>query len=197
VCRELALGQEPRLNLLPPEWEQQRRSARLRRTLVRAGIVAGVLYVVGLILLVSLLAAQQAHLRRREAKIKELQPELAAARQLRGELLEMERQLDPRTSALEVLRELSVRLPDNVKLTGFDYKRDPDLKKDQTVTLRGQAQTTTAILDYVKALKTAGLFLNVETVGNMRTLPGGLTTFEVLCTFKTATAGGAAGHGAQ
>ena len=197
LCREMTVGQPPRLNLLPAEWGQRRQKARTRRNLVRAGIVVGALYVLGLILFASLMAERQTRLKRTETKIKQLQPDLAAARQLRGELLEMERQLDVRTSALEVLREASLRLPDNVKLSGFDYKRDPDYKKDQTVTLRGQAQTTTAILDYIKALESAGLFSSVKPVGNMRTLPGGLTTFEVLCIFKTATAGAAAGHGAQ
>jgi hypothetical protein len=56
-------------------------------------------------------------------------------RNYRAQLLAMSKQLDLKYSALEVLRGVAVLLPDNVKLTSFVYK------KDQTVTIKGQAPT--------------------------------------------------------
>ena len=189
LCREVALAPSSRLNLLPAEWILRRQAAKTRRNLIQGAIAAGGVYVLALVIFLAMLAARQTRLRGLESQIKRLQPDAAAVKQLRGEVTEMERQLDESTTALEVLRDVSVRLPENVKMTNFDYHRN------QTVALRGQSRTTGAIYDFIKGLEETGLFSNVKTVGNMKTLADGLTTFELLCTFKTAPGGAAAAHG--
>jgi len=91
----------------------------------------------------------------------------------------MSKQLDLKYSALEVLREVAVLLPDNVKLTSFVYK------KDQAVTIKGQAPTPTLALDFQSRLEKCALFSEVK-ADRSATEAGGLTKFGLTCTLKTA-----------
>jgi len=180
LCQECAEGGG--LNLLPDEWRQRRRQARLRRDLWRGGIAAAAAAAAVTAALGLSLLWRQWQLRDVQAAVARLQPEYRRARDMHSEMVAMQRQLDTKYSALEVLREVSLRLPDAVKLTGFVFK------KDQKVTLRGQAQTAGAALEYVGQLDKCELFGEVKTV-SMSTPPGGgLTKFEVDCRLKTAAA---------
>jgi len=73
-----------------------------------------------------------------------------------------------------------VLLPENVKFNGFTFK------KDESVTLRAQAQSAALTHDYISRLEKSQLFSKVTT-GAERTEPGsGLTKFDVVCTLKSA-----------
>lgn len=184
LCQEPAAGQ---LNLLPEEWRQRRRAARLRRDLIRGGLAAAVAGLVALIVLGSLLTWRKWQLNEVQAEIARLQPEYRKARDMHSEMVAMQSQLETKYSALESLREVSGRLADSVKLTKFIFK------KDQKVTLSGQAQAAAAALEYVGRLTKCDLFAEVKTV-SMSTPPGGgLTKFEVDCKLKSAMATGATG----
>ena len=93
----------------------------------------------------------------------------------------MSKQLDLKYSALEVLRGVAVLLPDNVKLTSFVYK------KDQAVTIKGQAPTATLALDFQSRLEKCDLFSKVV-AERSATEASGLTKFSLTCTLKTAAA---------
>ena len=181
LCLQCAGGEAAPLNLLPDEWRQRRQAAAMRRRLIRGVIAVGVIYVLALAAFVSMLIVKRAQLHRVENEVKKQQPAFLAARELQSQLIAMSNQLDTKTSALEVLRDVCTRLPENVKLTYFQYK------KDQSVALKGQAPSAALALDYQSQLEKSDLLAKV-TPGTSRTDPvTGLTKFELTCTLKTAT----------
>jgi Tfp pilus assembly PilM family ATPase len=183
LCIETAASDATRLNLLPDEWRQRRRAAQRRRRLILSGIVLGTIYLLGLAVFLSLMRLQQSRLNDVKAKIAQRQTALNDARELQRLLVTTQKQLDTKYSALEILRQVSDVMPENVKLNGFTFK------KDLTVALKAQAQSVPIANDFISRLEQCTLFSKV-TPGQMRTeLPaaGGLTKFEVTCTLKSAS----------
>jgi hypothetical protein len=180
LCVE-AVSDARRLNLLPDEWRQRRQRAQRRRRLASGGIVLSVIYLLGLAVFLSLMGVQQSRLNRVKAEIAQNQKAFNDTRELQRLLLTMQKQLDTEYSALEVLREVSVVMPENVKLNGFTFK------KDQTVTLKAQAESAAIANDFISELERCRLFSRIAP-GQMRTDPGagGLTKFDVVCTLKSA-----------
>jgi len=180
VCLETARGDIAHLNLLPDEWRIRRRAARVRRSLVRGAIAIGAVYVIAMLGFLTLVAWQKTQLNGVQTRINRLQSEYDKARTLHKTLVAMEKQLDTKYSALEVLREVGSLMPDNVKLNGYTFKRD------DTVTLRAQAQTATLATDFISRLEKSELFSKV-TSGTSRSDPAtGLTKFDVVCNLKSA-----------
>jgi type II secretory pathway component PulL len=180
VCLETARAGATRLNLLPDEWRERRRAAKLRRTLIRGGIAVGAAYLLVLVVGLAVMAIQNARVSGVTNKIKALHGQYVEAKTLQKTLVAMQKQLDTKFSALEVLRETSLLMPDNVKLNGFLFK------KDDAITLRAQAQSAALATEYISRLEKSELFSKVAT-GSMRSEPGsGLTKFDVVCTLKSA-----------
>ncbi len=185
-----AAGATAQLNLLPDEWRQRRRAAQTRRRLITAGAIALAAYLVALGAFAALLTARRAHKNKVDAEIKQLTPSYDAARRLYEELVAMQHQLDTKSSALEVLRQTSILMPDSLKLTQFQFKKDAT---QTTLTLKGQAQSATLVNDFIGQLEKCELFAKV-TPGQMRSEPSGLTRFDILCTLKTGVEGARPAH---
>ena len=181
LCLEYAGSVSPPLNLLPDEWRQKRQTAAFRHHLIRGAIAVAAVYAMALAVFVSFLVLRNSHLRRVNNEIGARQAQFQKAKNLQSELLAMSKQLDLKYSALEVLRGVAVLLPDNVKLTLFVYK------KDQAVTIKGQAPTATLALDFQSRLEKCDLFSKVV-AERSATEASGLTKFGLTCTLKTAAA---------
>ncbi len=180
VCMETARAGAIRLNLLPEEWRERRRAAKLRRTVIRGAIAVASAYVLALLVFLTAMGVQQARVTGLQSKIAALQGKYDNVRKLHKTLVTLQKQLDTKYSSLEVLREVSLLLPDNVKLNGFTFK------KDDSVTLRAQAQSAALAHEYISRLEKRELFSKVTT-GAERTEPGtGLTKFDVVCSLKSA-----------
>jgi type II secretory pathway component PulM len=179
LCMEGTAAQ-PRLNLLPDEWRQRRRAARVRRMVIQGAIAVGVLYLLVVGVFLVMMGLRQTRFSRMDAQVKRLQPQYTAARQLHEELVAMQKQLDTKYSGLEVLREVSTRMPEGLKLNQFVFKRD------QNVTLRGQSQSASMTYDFISKLEQCDLFSSVKTVQVRNEGAAGLTKFEVVCTLKSA-----------
>jgi hypothetical protein len=130
------------------------------------------------------LAIRAAQQRNVEKEVKNLQPQFAEARQTQGLLISMRNQLDTKFSALEVLREITVRVPEGVRLSEFVFK------KDQTVSLKGQAPTAAIAIDFQSRLEQSEFFSKITQGSQWRTEAGGLTKFDMACTLKTAATPG-------
>jgi hypothetical protein len=177
---ETVTGKAAGINLLPDEWRQRRQTAHFRRLLIRCGIVLGVIYVLVLVGFLTFMWMQRSQLRMIDRQIAKARPRYEEARQTHAGLIAMQKQLDAQYSALEVLREVTTLMPDNLKCSSFAFK------KDQTVTLKGQAQSAAMYNDFVSRLEKCVLFSKVAP-GQSRIEPGtGLTRFEVVCTLKSA-----------
>lgn len=181
LCLECAGTAVPPLNLLPDEWRQKRQTAAFRHHLIRGAIGVIALYAMALGVFLTFLVLRNSQLHRVDNEINTHQAEFHKAKALQSELLAMSKQLDLKYSALEVLREVSVLLPDNVKLTSFVYK------KDQAVTIKGQSPTAALALDFQSRLEKCDLFSKVV-AERSATEAGGLTKFGLTCTLKTAAA---------
>ncbi len=183
LCLQYATGETTQLNLLPEEWRQKRQIKALRRRLIRGAIAVGIVYVLALAVFLTLLAVKNAQLNRVSREIKSRQGESAAARELQGKLIAMRNQLDTKFSALEVLREITTRMPKDMQLNSFAFK------KDLTLSLKGQAPSGAIALDFQSRLQQCELFSKVS--GRSDTV-GGLTKFDLTCTLRTAAGPGTA-----
>ena len=184
LCMQCATGEGATLNLLPEEWRSRRQSTAFRQRLIRGAIGVGVVYALALAVFLTLFAVKKTHLLRVESEIKSRQTKFLEAKELQGQLIAMTKQLDTQSSALEVLREVASRLPENVKLTYFQYK------KDQAVSIKAQAPSASAALEFQTQLEKCELFSKIAP-GTSRTEPvSGLTKFDLTCTLKTAAGAG-------
>ena len=181
LCLQYATGETAQLNLLPEEWRQKRQIKALRRRLIRGVIAVGIVYVLALAVFLTLLAVKKAQLNRVTREIKNQQGAFVDARQTQGQLMAMRNQLDTKFSALEVLREITVRMPKDMQLSSFVFK------KDLTLSLKGQAPSGAIALDFQSRLQQCDLFSKVS--GRSDTV-GGLTKFDLTCTLKTAAGPG-------
>jgi len=179
VCLESARTGLQRLNLLPEEWIESRRKARVRQVALRSLIGLGVVYAVVLVTFLTMLGVKKAQISRVERELRRLQPQYVSALDLHKMQLAMEQQLDTKHSALEVLREVSQLMPDNVKLNGFSFQ-----KKDDKVTLHGQAQAAGFANDFIGHLEKSELFTKVTPLGQRIEQGTGLTKFDVECSLK-------------
>jgi hypothetical protein len=181
LCLECAGEGGTPLNLLPDEWRQKRQAAAFRRRVIRGAIAAAAVYVAALVVFLSFLVLRNSDLHRVENDIKDRQTRFRQAKELQSALLAMSKQMDTKYSALEVLRGIAVLLPENVKLTSFSYK------KDQSVTIKGQAPTPTLALDFQSRLEKGELFTKVVPERSTQEASG-LTKFGLTCTLKSAAA---------
>lgn len=181
LCTESAVAGGRPLNLLPDEWRERRRRAKVRRHLVRGSIALLSLYMIALGVFLLLMAVRRTQLSSVESDKKKIAAEFNSSRLLHSELVAMRKQLDTKFSALEVLRETSTRIPENLmKLSYFLFK------KDQNLALRGQAQSAEMAYDFISRLEQCELFSSVKTVAVRTEGAAGLTKFEVLGTLKSA-----------
>ena len=182
LCLESAGSDTRRLNLLPDEWRQRRRSAHRRRILIRSGIALAVVYLLILAGLFTGTLLRQAQLRQVRAENRRLEPELLATRRLHSELLALQKQLDTKHSALEVLRQVCLLMTEKVKLSAFVFRRD------DSVTLRGQADSASSVYEFISRLEHCDLFANVKTQAVRTEGAAGLTKFEILASLKSTPA---------
>ncbi len=169
---------EHRFNLLPDEWRQRRRAARMRRAAVRWLAVVGAIYLVGFAGFAAMRLLRQRQVESLRTQIRGLEPDYQAARQLRSELVAMQKQLDTKYSSLDVLREVSALMSTNIKLDSFSFRRD------ETVVLKGQANSAQAVYDLIRSMEQCELFSEVKTAA-VKT-QASLTKFELVATLRSA-----------
>ena len=184
LCLETTVGEAPtHLNLLPDEWRQRRHKARQRRMMIIGGIVVAVVYALVVAAVLTWLWMQQSGVQTVNSQIKHRQKRYDAALATHAELIAMQKQIDTKYSALEILRVVTELMPpEGLKLNSFVFK------KDQTVTLRGSASAANSANDFIGRLEKCDLFAKTPPVKTLsvRSEAGGLTKFEVLCTLKSA-----------
>ncbi len=158
---ERAPARQAVLDLVPTVWRAATGAARSRRRLLAAATAALGLWAIVLGVFIAGFQVNRRALARREAQMERLRQPADNVRALQRQVRAFEAFLDRQRSALECLREASLRLPTDVNLTTFQFK------KGRTVTLRGEARQVDAIYDFKKALDQVALFEGVE-MGNIQ-----------------------------
>jgi len=174
---DAATEEAARFNLISDEWRERRRRAQTRRRVIRAVLIVVAGYALALLGYGGAWLRQSWQLNDLAAQIRALQKPFAEARAVRNTMQMLEERLDTQQTALEVLREVTVLLPNNVRLIGFNFK------KGQSVVLRGETGSAALASEYIGRLERCPLFSAAKTV-SMPTTPEGLTKFEVVCTLK-------------
>ncbi|HMP77740.1 MAG TPA: pilus assembly protein PilM [Kiritimatiellia bacterium] len=147
------------LDLAPAEWKATLASKKLQHNLVMAGGIFILLWLLAVGGLVAGLSVQKKQLAAARAELLALRDPARSVEQLKEQVRSLERYLDPTFSALECLREISVRLPDGVDITALSYK------KYGQVALRGEADASDPIYDFFQALEQTELFPAVKPEG--------------------------------
>jgi hypothetical protein len=164
-------------NLLSDEWRERRRRVQVRQRLIRAAFVVAGVYALALLGYGAAALKQSWQLKAVERDIKAHQPQYGEARAARNALQMLQSRLDTEQTALEVLREATLLLPEGVRLISFTFK------KSDRVTLRGETPSAAQASEFIGRLERCPLFSSAKTV-SMPTTPEGLTKFEVVCTLK-------------
>lgn len=179
LCTETTAEHGESLNLLSDEWRERRQKAQTRRSVVRGGLAVVGLYMLGLAVFGAVWLTEQWRLGDLNRQCQRLQPQFTEAREARNTLSALEARFDTQQTALEVLREMSLLIPENVRLNGFGFK------KGQSVTIRGETSTAPKASEFIGRLERCPLFRSVKTL-SMPTMQDGLTKFEVVCSLKSA-----------
>lgn len=149
----------PALSLAPPEWREKRLSRRAQRRLYLLAGAAILVWALGIGIFLLIAQLDRSHMAAVRTSIEQLEGPAEEARQLRGRVESFEQYADRTRSALEILLEISTRLPPGVELSSFTYR------KGRTVNLRGESANVTAIYDYIEALEQSPLFIEVKPEG--------------------------------
>jgi Tfp pilus assembly protein PilN len=147
------------VNLVPEDWHEKARFRHARRIVVSLTVLFVGLWLSGVIVFMVLLNMQTDELTRTRGRAEQLEASAVRVRQLQGKVKSLEEYADRSRSALECLREVTVRLPDGVDLTSFAYR------KGKQVNLRGEASSESPVLQYIEALERSDIFDRATTEG--------------------------------
>ena len=159
LARRAAQPAGRQINLAPPEWDAARRQRRTQR---RVGLAAAVLAGIWLLGLGVLVVGNQVQRRRvaaLKADVARLEKPADRVREQLEQAQTLEQYTDHSRSALEMLREISQRLPAGVRLTSFIYR------KNNSLALRGEAEAPEMIYDFMRDLEQTKLFLQIKPEG--------------------------------
>ena len=162
LARRAAQPAGRQINLAPPDWGVARRQRRIQRGITLLATLLAGFWLLGL---GGLIAGNQLQ-RRRVAGLKATLVRLEKPADRVREQLEraqtLEQYTDHSRSALEVLREISQRLPAGVKMTSFIYR------KNNTLAVRGEAEAPEMIYGFLRDLEQSKLFSQVKPEGITR-----------------------------
>lgn len=144
------------VDLAPPEWEAGD-VARLtkRNLLVASGGVVGVCLCI--LLGMSVMAGvRKAGLEKAKVQRQQIVEPAQQVRLVRDKVNALRKYIDDDSSSLEVLRTISLSLPDGVDLSSFTYNRNGN------VTIRGEASQEQPIYKFVERLQATEMFEDLD-----------------------------------
>lgn len=156
----------PRLDLCLSEWKQEaasRASQRRLLTFISSLLLIWILLVAGLLTYANL---DRSRMERLRITVAELEEPAEAASALSRRVVSLEQYADRTHSALEVLREITVLMPNGVELNSYTFR------KADTVNLRGESVRAQTIYDFLDAMQASELFTEV-TLEGVTQAPGG------------------------
>ncbi len=153
---------EEAIDLTPADLIHERGRRAFRKTLFRTLAGVGAVWLLSLGVLFGGVAVQKARLRSVQGSIAEINDAAMGVRELRRKVRTISLYTDRSRSALECLREVSIKQPSGVDLTTFHYK------KADTLTIGGEASGVNLVYDFKKNMDTSSLFEGVTLDGPKR-----------------------------
>ncbi|NLB54779.1 MAG: pilus assembly protein PilM [Lentisphaerae bacterium] len=154
-------GPDAVLDFLPEKWRTMAEAKQLKKILAVSSVVLGVVWLFCIITFILALSFKSTQMRHVEASQAETEAASTVVKELRDQVVAFERYLNRSESALECLREISVALPEEFNLGGFQYR------KGRTLALRGESLSVNPIYDFKEALDNSELFSAVN-IGTTR-----------------------------
>ncbi len=163
------------INLIPRDWLERKRALKYRKVGVKAGVVFSLAYLIFLTFLFQGLNSKKERLSGVDLELKRLSPALTRIRQLKGDIISVQGYIARENSALEVLREICVLMPEGIALSNLRFQ------KNRILQLRGGAKSIRSIFDFRDRLGKSSCFSEV-TLNYARAAEGkGGAGFEIIC----------------
>jgi Tfp pilus assembly protein PilN len=129
-----AVAQEPRLNLLPPEFTTRYKQVLIDRLWIRALMAMGLIYIVGVALYMGWAQLVRWQHNRIEAQVAGLSESYTNTVQLKEEVRVLQDQLDLQFAALEAWKAVAEELPTGLQLDNLNFQRGRTLSLSGTAT---------------------------------------------------------------
>lgn len=154
---ERARNNDSRIELIPREWIEHQKSKRLKKKFIVMSSSIAAVWLLTLIVLVSIFQTRAIALSHVQKKAATIAPQADQALENRRKLKALRNYADRSDSALECLREVTRLLPPtDIEFASFNYS------KEKGVTLRGSADSESAVYDYFGSLSKSDLFTELK-----------------------------------
>ncbi len=171
------------INLVPREIQQkQNRKKKRKKILAYSGIA---LILAGFILAISFnkIIRGQIALNKINQKMEEIHPMIKEVKTMKDQMEKLRESIIGSVVSLDILREITVRCPDNVYLTSFSYE------KDKLTNIKGRTKSHSDVSKFSIALGKSPYFGRIEIkrseLGNYDKIE--LVDFEITCYSKNYT----------
>lgn len=139
-----------RISLVPESLQHQRRTGRLKRQAIAAGISVATVLIALVLLFAQMHFQRQAYIDALSAQVERVRPQAQVLIEKQRQLLILQRQLDRGGSALEYLATAIQLAPEGLNILGFTYR------EGEGVRISGRGRTRAVIDMYSDALRSAG-----------------------------------------
>lgn len=143
----------------PVQWKSNAKQKALIAKLLYSSAAFFAVWLIVVLGFLGTLNIRQARLSSRRDAVVALEVPADEVRALRKQVRSLELYADRSHSALEIMRDISVRLPDGIDLTSFVYR------KGEQMALRGEASEVDPIYAFFKSLEESELYGEVEQSG--------------------------------
>ncbi len=180
LARRATRPADQRLDLAPAHWSTEMQDRRARRAAVKIGGTVLAIWVAAVLVFLALWQISSAKLNRAKAEAAKLAGPAKEVEQIKEQVAALQKYSDRQSSGLECLREVSAQLPDGVDLTSFSYR------KYREVGLRGEADNSDPIYEFIARLEKSTMFTNVAPEGVTDENRGGRrrSQFRLTCGLK-------------
>ncbi|HMP74391.1 MAG TPA: PilN domain-containing protein [Kiritimatiellia bacterium] len=157
------------LDLSPPGWGLQRQAKAYQAIALKSGIVILLAWGILMGVILGLAAVQRRQLLAAQQEFNQLRDQRQEVLTLRDQIRALELYGDRTHSGLEILREISLLMPNGIDMTSFTYR------KAGQVSIRGESDQSAPIYEFINRLEGSPLFTEVRTEGVSSQARGGQT----------------------
>ena len=173
------------LNALPESWKEVLAESRLKTKLVKGLSIAGGIWILIMVILFGVPLTYGFMTDHQKSLSKEHRASYEAVKEMRDKVRLVQKYSDHERGALEVMKAVSDRLPGDITLTSWNFKRDEGVK------VSGESDTSESVWkleDKMRELMPVGegaepVFKNVEMHGPTA-IKGGRQKFDLDCKYE-------------
>lgn len=168
------------INLLPPAIIDKKREEILKNELMKTAILFLAVIVAAFSITQKKMSDKRVYLRKIDARLKEMEPEVKRLSKLKGNIELIQNQLMFKGSSIDIIRELYKILPKDVSLTLLEFE------DKNRVLLRGTTKELSRTFDLLPILERSPYFENVKiNFATKRTFKRKeFADFEIICPLR-------------